>query len=65
MTSEQLKDQTKKFAVRTIKLVDALPRDLAAQVVSRQLLPSATSAGADYRAACRPMVRKETAYEVR
>jgi four helix bundle protein len=61
MTSQQLKDRTKKFAVRTIKLVDALPRGLAAQVVGRQLLRSATSVGANYRAACRAQSRAEFA----
>jgi four helix bundle protein len=61
MTSEELKDRTKKFAVRTIKLVDALPRGLAGQVVGRQLLRSATSVGANYRAACRAQSRADFA----
>jgi four helix bundle protein len=53
MTSEELKARTKSFALRVIKLVDAMPRSLAAQVIGRQLLRSATSMGANYRAACR------------
>ena len=53
MTPQELKDRTKAFAIRAIKLVDALPRTLAAQVAGRQFLRSATSVGANYRAACR------------
>ena len=61
MTSEQMKDRTKAFAVRVVKLIDALPRGLAAQVIGRQLLRSATSVGANYRAACRAQSRAEFA----
>lgn len=41
------------LAVRTIALVDALPRKRSADVIGRQLLRSGTSVGANYRAACR------------
>lgn len=61
MTSEELKNRTKAFAVRVIKLIDALPRSLAGQVVGRQLLRAATSVGANYRAACRAQSRSEFA----
>ena len=44
---------TKQFALRVIRLVDALPGSLSSQVVGKQLLRSATSVGANYRAACR------------
>jgi four helix bundle protein len=53
--------RTKEFAVRVVRLVDALPRGLAAQVIGRQLLRSATSVGANYRAACRGQSRAEFA----
>jgi four helix bundle protein len=53
MTPEELKVRTKAFALRVIKLVDAMPRSLAAQVIGKQLLRSATSVGANYRAANR------------
>jgi hypothetical protein len=33
MASEELKARTKAFALRVIKLVDAMPRSLAAQVI--------------------------------
>ncbi len=48
-----MKRRTKAFALRVMKLVDALPRGLAGQVVGRRLLRCATSVGANYRAACR------------
>jgi four helix bundle protein len=61
MTSEQMRARTKAFAVRVMKLVDSLPRGMASQVVGRQLLRSATSVGANYRAACRAQSRAEFA----
>lgn len=48
-----LKDRTKAFALRIMKLVDALSACRANDVISRQLLRSATSVGANYRAARR------------
>lgn len=53
MNEEELKLRTKQFALRVIKLTDALPRSRPAEVIGRQLLRSATSVGANYRAACR------------
>lgn len=61
MTSEELKARTKAFALRIVKLVDAMPRGMAGQVIGRQLLRSATSVGANYRAACRAQSRAEFA----
>jgi four helix bundle protein len=53
MTEAELKGRTKAFALRVMKLVDALPKTRAADVVGRQVLRSATSVGANYRSACR------------
>jgi four helix bundle protein len=61
MTPEKLKARTKAFALRVVKLVDAMPRSLAGQTIGRQLLRSATSVGANYRAACRAQSRAEFA----
>jgi four helix bundle protein len=47
------KKRTRNVALRLIKLVNALPNSRAAHVIGRQLLCSATSIGANYRAACR------------
>ena len=57
--SEELRRRTKAFAVRIIKLFQALPHDTAAQVVGKQLLRCGTSVGANYRAACRARPKAE------
>jgi four helix bundle protein len=48
-----LKERTKQFALEIIKLIETLPSGKTCDVVGRQLLRSATSVGANYRAACR------------
>lgn len=53
LTEAELKTRTKQFAVRIIKLCDNLPRSLSSRVIANQLMRSATSVGANYRAACR------------
>ena len=54
MDKTEFKARTKKLAIRVIRLVSALPQDkVEAQVIGKQLLRSATSVGANYRAACR------------
>ncbi|MDJ0726908.1 MAG: four helix bundle protein [Prochloraceae cyanobacterium] len=53
MNEEQFKKRTKNLALRVIKLVNALPPTSIAQVIGKQILRSATSVGANYRASCR------------
>ena len=53
MDEREFKGRTKKLALRVIKLTDALPNNQTANVIGKQLLRSATSVGANYRAACR------------
>jgi four helix bundle protein len=53
MNPEAFKARTKVFGLRAIRLVGALPKSCAADVVGRQLLRCGTSVGANYRAACR------------
>ena len=48
-----LKQRTKAFALRIIKLYSALPRRGDAKVLGNQILKSGTSVGAHYREACR------------
>jgi len=48
-----LLDRTKQFALETIKFWEGLPKDETSRVLGRQLLRSATSVGANYRAAAR------------
>lgn len=51
--SSDLKVRTKQFALRIVRLVNSLPNNRACDVIGKQLLRSATSVGANYRAACR------------
>ena len=53
MPERDLKERTKRFAIRAIRLVESLPSGKTADIVGKQLLRSATSVGANYRAACR------------
>jgi four helix bundle protein len=53
MNPEELKQRTKVFGKRVIKLFEALPKNTTTSVIGRQLLRSATSVGANYRAVCR------------
>ena len=53
MQPSDLKERTKKFAVRVVKLVEALPHNPAGWVLGKQLLRSGTSVAANYRAVCR------------
>jgi len=50
---ENLKDRTKHFALRIIKLHSALPKHGAGYVLGNQILRSGTSPGAQYREAQR------------
>ena len=59
MDEEELKQRTKQFALRAIRLVEALPRSKTADVIGKQLLRSATSVGANSRAACRGRSKAE------
>lgn len=52
MDSNEFKARTRAFAVSIIFLVEKLPRTVAGNVVTRQLVKSGTSVGANYRAAC-------------
>lgn len=50
---EDLRAQTKQFALRVIRLYTSLPKTTEAQVTGKQVLRSATSVGAQYREAQR------------
>ena len=59
MTRVRLVVLTREFASAVVEVVERLPRGRAADVIGIQLLRSATSVGANYRAACRARSRKE------
>lgn len=61
MDKRELLRRTKMFALRTLRLVDHLPRTMSGRAIGNQLVRSATSVGANYRAACRSRSRAEFA----
>jgi four helix bundle protein len=52
MDPKELKERTKRFAVQIIKFIDGLKQSPSIIVLSKQIIRSATSIGANYRAAC-------------
>ena len=54
-----LKERTKKFALRVLKVVRSLPSTPEGRLLGNQLLRSGTSVAANYRAVCRARSRAE------
>lgn len=50
---EAFKKRTKELALRIIRLFQSLPKTDEARIIGKQLLRSATSVAANYRACCR------------
>jgi four helix bundle protein len=61
MKSAELQQRTKDFALRVLKLIEQLPNTIGGRVLANQVARSATSVGANYRAACRARSRAEFA----
>ncbi len=59
MTPEELKQRTKAFALRIVKLVRAMPRSIESRAIAGQIIRSGTSVAANYRSACRARSRAE------
>lgn len=59
MNDIELKERTKRFALRVISLVSALPKTIEGRAIGGQLVRSGTSVGANYRAACRGRSKPE------
>jgi len=57
--ADELKARTKKFALRIVKVFQALPRTEDARTLGKQLLRSGTSVAANYRAVCRARSKAE------
>ena len=53
MTADKLKLRSKNFAVEIVKYYRNLPKTEEAKIIGKQLLRSATSIAANYRAVCR------------
>jgi four helix bundle protein len=59
MTTDELKARTKQFALRIIKLVAAMPKNIEGRALANQLVRCGTSVAANYRSACRARSRVE------
>jgi len=60
MDPTELKDRTKTFALRIIKLTRAISKtDDAGRVIAKQIVRSGTSVAANYRASCRARSQAE------
>lgn len=59
MDQDAMKARTKAFALRVIRLTETLPPTRSADVIGKQLLRSATSVGANYRASRRAKSRAD------
>jgi len=62
--SKKLKQRTKRFGLRILILLDNLPNTIGGRAVANQIVRSATSVGANYRAACRARSRAEFASKI-
>jgi len=58
-SAEELRERTKRFAVRIVRMFRALPATADAQVIGKQLLRCGTAVAANYRAAGRARSRAE------
>jgi four helix bundle protein len=52
MTKEELKERYRVFALRIIRMVNAMPNTIAGNAIAKQIVRSGTSPSANYRAAC-------------
>ena len=59
MNPAELKNRTKQFALRILKLVHALPNTIEGRAIANQLVRCGTSVAANYRATCRARSRAE------
>jgi four helix bundle protein len=56
---EALRDRTKAFALRIIRLFRSLPHRMDSQVLGKQVLRCGTAVAANYRAVCRARSKAE------
>jgi four helix bundle protein len=59
MNPTELKNRTKQFALRILKLTGALPNTVAGRAIAHQLVRCGTSVAANYRATCRARSKAE------
>lgn len=59
MTEEDLKLRFKAFALRIMKMVDAMPKTISSLAIAKQIVRSGISPSANYRAACLGKSKKD------
>ena len=52
MTTEELKERFRKFSIRVVRMVNAMPNTIAGNAIAKQVIRSGTSSAANYSAAC-------------
>jgi four helix bundle protein len=62
MKPADLRERTKKFAIRIINLVAALPNNRLGDVIGKQVLRSGMSIGSNYREASRASTKRQFTY---
>jgi four helix bundle protein len=64
MSPEELKERTKNFGLRILKLYEELTKSKKGEIIGNQLLRAGTSVGANYRAACRAKSDADFIYKI-
>ena len=64
MNKEELKNRTKTFHIAIIKACETLPKNAAGFELAKQIIRSAGSVGANYRAACRAKSTTDFIYKI-
>lgn len=59
MTETELKQRFRDFALRIMKMVDAMPHTISSYALAKQVIRSGTSPSANYRAACIAKSKKD------
>ena len=59
MNRREMKDRTKEFAKRIVRLCRTLPNNREGRLIGNQIFRSGTSVAANYRAACRARSKAE------
>jgi len=59
MNENEMQERTKTFALRILKLADALPATRSGNTIANQIVRSGSSVAANYRALCRAKSRAD------
>jgi four helix bundle protein len=64
MNAQEMKQRLKQFALRAVKLADSFPTGRLGDVIGKQLMRSATSVAANYRATCMARTKREFVHKL-